>query len=97
MLNFNYKGQQLNARTDRPMELDTSFIDEDGFRRNVEKFKWEWIWCKHWAGEAEAGHGWIFTAAMNWLVEALRHAPYLWGHMLYYAGIALVVGLIASA
>jgi hypothetical protein len=94
MLSFVYKGQTLNARVDRPMELDTTFIDEDGFKRNLEKFKWEWIWSKHWADEAEAGHGWLFTAALNWLVAAFRHAPYLYGHIVFYWAIIEFFGRV---
>ncbi len=95
MLSFTYKGQILNARVDRTMELDTTFIDKDGFKRNLAKFKWEWIWATHWANEADAGHGWIFTKALNWLVAHVRHAPYLWGHFLFvYLPLSVLLGAL---
>ncbi len=101
MLSFKHKDQNLTARVDRPQELDTKFINEDGFKRNLLKFKWEWIWARHWANEAKAGHGWIFTAALNKTVEHFRHAPYLWGHIVFYglssSAVGALMGVITSA
>lgn len=85
-----HKGQMLNARVDRPQELDTSFINEDGFKRNLAKFKWEILWSTYWANKAEASHGWIITAALNWLVEAFRYAPYTYAHIVFIVAPILV-------
>jgi hypothetical protein len=96
MLQMAYKGQYLNARVDRPQELDTSFIAEDGLKRNLLKFYWEWHWSHHWALENPASHGWIFTKMLNCLVELFRHAPYLWGHVFFIiGGIQALVGVAA--
>lgn len=96
MLTFVYKGQTLKARTDRPVELDTEFINEDGLKRNLSKFKWEFIWSCHWADQNPASHGWIFTKMLNWLVEAFRHAPYLWGHVFFIIGCFQVLAGVAA-
>lgn len=83
MLAFNYKGEYLTARVDRPQELDTTFINEDGLKRNLLKFKWEYTWSRHWAKQAKASHGFFITAMLNNVVERFRHAPYLWGHVAF--------------
>jgi hypothetical protein len=96
MLQFMYKGKMLNARVDRPMELDTSFIGLDGWRRNLEKFKWEWHWSHHWADANPASHGFFVTKMLNYLVELFRHAPYLWGHVVFIvSGIQVLTGVAA--
>lgn len=95
MLQFMHKGQLLTARVDRPMELDTNFIGLDGLRRNLAKFKWEWIWSKHWAKVNKASHGFFITAALNNVVERFRHAPYLWGHVAFIGTPPLVILCLA--
>lgn len=92
MITYRYKKDivVLTPRKDRPQEVDTSFLNEDGLKRNLYKFRVEWVWSKAKAKESPAGHGWIFTAMLNNFVERLRHAPYTWGHLLPVAGIALI-------
>ena len=97
MLQFMYKGKMLNAKVDRPMELDSSFIHEDGLKRNLLKFYWEWIWSKHWASASPANHGWIFTRGLNYLVELFRHGPYLWGHVAFIWLVLQFIGTLAWA
>ena len=96
MLQFAYKGQYLAARVDRPQELDTTFIDEDGLKRNLAKFKWEFIWSFHWADANPASHGFFITKMLNYTVELFRHAPYLWGHVVFIiGGIQALTGVAA--
>lgn len=89
--NFYYKKIYLVGKEDAPNELDTSFINEDGLKRNLSKFKWEWIWAKHWVKESPASHGGPLTALINTCVEHFRHAPYLWGHVVPIAGFLLIL------
>lgn len=95
MLSFVYKGKALKAQIERPMELDTSAMGGDGFMRNLSKFKWEYIWSRHWATANKASHGLFLTAMLNNTVERYRHAPYLWGHVAFIGTPLLVIICLA--
>jgi hypothetical protein len=93
-ITYKYKGDLvvLKPRVDRPAEVDTTFLNEDGMKRNYYKFHVEWAWAK--GRHTPAGHGWIFTKGLNWLTGQFRHAPFLWAHaVVYVASIALLAKL----
>ena len=75
----------LHYKDDRSHELDSSFITGNGVTRNLKKFYWEFIWC--WISTRPERKrlltNWrIDHNLMNLVVEYLRAAPYLWGHLL---------------
>lgn len=91
---FRHKGQDLNARTDYPAELDVSFLNEDGIKRNLLKMYWEFQWVRKWWEVDEAGHGGPVTSFINKWVIFCRHAPFTYVKFETY-GLALVL-LIAG-
>jgi hypothetical protein len=86
--------RKLKEKDGWSRELDSSFINEDGVKRNLLKFYWEWVWC--WRSTVEARKrlfsNWrIDHNLMNLVVENFRCSPYLWGHVVL---LGLAAGII---
>jgi hypothetical protein len=95
-ITYMYKGGvvALQPRKDRPAEVDTTFLNEDGFKRNLYKFQVEWVWSQ--GMQTPAGHGWIFTKALNWMVSSCRHMPFNVGHAIFYWIVITTLASIAA-
>ena len=87
--------RELKPLDTRSRELDSSFINADGVKRNLLKFYWEAVWCwqqtahdrKRLVTDWRVDHN-----LMNLVVEALRCSPYLWGHVWLIGFVAALVG-----
>lgn len=92
---FSYKGKFLKSRRDRPAELDTQFIDADGFMRNLLKMYWEFVWVYLIIKQDKVGHGGLLNEIfVNNPQLVMRHANYaLWHTILYGAALGLLTTL----
>lgn len=82
-IRFKYKGKNhiLHARPDRDTEVSTVFLQANGIKRNLLKFQVELAWAR--GNRTPASHGYFITAALNWLTENFRYAPYTWAHIVF--------------
>ena len=82
--------QTLSPKDEPSCELDTSFIHENGVKRNLIKFKYEWIWLtinlkddwKRFKNSLKPWNWMDFSHALvNLFTESMRCSPYLIAHI----------------
>lgn len=81
---FTIRGKTLTSYPDRPHEVDSRYLEADGVKRMLKQSYLEILWW--WAYTANArrqlfSDADVFHSITRLIVESLRCAPYLWGHV----------------